>query len=152
MKKVMAAVALNAFIDRMGQFMTLVGLTALLVGGVGVSNAVHGYLNSKTNTIATFKILGAESNTIFQIYLQQIMIMSLISIVFGLIAGGSLPFLFADFLESKMPIDISREFYPKPLAVAAFYSVLISLIFTLWPLAKAKNISARQLFRLDCFR
>ena len=135
------------FIDRMGQFMTLVGLTALLVGGVGVSNAVHGYLNSKTNTIATFKILGASSNTIFQIYLQQIMIMSFISIVLGLLVGGSLPFIFADFLESKMPIDISREFYPVPLGVAAFYSILISLIFTLWPLAKAKNISARQLFR-----
>lgn len=136
------------FIDRMGQFMTLVGLTALLVGGVGVSNAVHGYLNSKTNTIATFKILGAESNTIFQIYLQQIMMMSAISIILGLLAGGSLPFIFADFLESKMPIDISREFYALPLAVAAFYSILISLIFTLWPLAKAKNISARQLFRI----
>ncbi|MBT5187201.1 MAG: FtsX-like permease family protein [Kordiimonadaceae bacterium] len=136
------------FIDRMGQFMTLVGLTALLVGGVGVSNAVHGYLNSKTNTIATFKILGAQSNMIFQIYLQQIMIMSAISIVLGLLVGGSLPFLFADFLEAKMPIDISREFYPVSLAVAAFYSVLISLIFTLWPLAKAKNISARQLFRI----
>lgn len=136
------------FIDRMGQFMTLVGLTALLVGGVGVSNAVHGYLNSKTNTIATFKILGAQSNTIFQIYLQQILIMAALSIVLGLFVGGALPFVFADFLESKMPIEISREFYPAPLAVAAFYSILISLIFTLWPLAKAKNISARQLFRL----
>lgn len=136
------------FIDRMGQFMTLVGLTALLVGGVGVSNAVHGYLNSKTNTIATFKILGAQSNTIFQIYLYQILIMSVISIVLGLLAGGSLPFIFADYLESKMPIAISKEFFVAPLAIAAFYSVLISLIFTLWPLAKAKNISARQLFRM----
>lgn len=136
------------FIDRMGQFMTLVGLTALLVGGVGVSNAVHGYLSSKTNTIATFKILGAQSNTIFQIYLYQILIMSVISIVLGLLAGGSLPFIFADYLESKMPIAISKQFFIAPLAIAAFYSVLISLIFTLWPLAKAKNISARQLFRM----
>lgn len=136
------------FIDRMGQFMTLVGLTALLVGGVGVSNAVHGYLSAKTNTIATFKILGAQSDTIFKIYLIQILIMATISIFLGIIVGGSLPFAFADFLESKMPIAISREFYPVPLAVAAFYSTLISLIFTLWPLAKAKNISARQLFRM----
>ena len=137
------------FIDRMGQFMTLVGLTALLVGGVGVSNAVHGYLNSKNNTIATFKILGAQSDTIFQIYLQQILIMAAIAISLGLFVGGALPFLFADFLESKMPIEISREFYFAPLAVAAFYSILICLIFTLWPLAKAKNISARQLFRIE---
>jgi putative ABC transport system permease protein len=136
------------FIDRMGQFMTLVGLTALLVGGVGVSNAVHGYLNSKTNTIATFKILGAQSDTIFRIYLYQILIMAAISISLGLLAGGSLPWIFADYLESKMPIAIAREFYFGPLAVAAFYSILISLIFTLWPLAKAKNISARQLFRI----
>ena len=85
------------FIDRMGQFMSLVGLTALLVGGVGVSNAVHGYLNSKTNTIATFKILGATSNTIFQIYLLQILFMSAISISLGLLIGGGIPFFFADF-------------------------------------------------------
>ncbi len=137
------------FIDRMGQFMSLVGLTALLVGGVGVSNAVHGYLNSKTNTIATFKILGASSKMIFQIYLQQIMIMSAIAIILGLFAGGSLPFFFTEFLEDKIPVALAKEFYPKPLIIAAVYSILISLIFTLWPLAKAKNISARQLFRIS---
>ena len=54
-----AAPALTANIDRFSQFLTLVGLTALIVGGVGVANAVRAYLDAKRGVIATFKCLGA---------------------------------------------------------------------------------------------
>ncbi|HXV73628.1 MAG TPA: ABC transporter permease, partial [Sphingomonadales bacterium] len=53
------------FVENMGMFLALVGLMALVVGGVGVGNAVGNYMQGKTPVIATLKILGADSGTIF---------------------------------------------------------------------------------------
>ena len=52
-------------LERLRQFLTLVGLTALLVGGVGVANAVATYIDRRRKVIAAFKSLGATSGTIF---------------------------------------------------------------------------------------
>ena len=58
-------------IERFSQFLTLVGLTALVVGGVGVANAVRAYLDGKRGVIATFKSLGAPGGFVFAVYLVQ---------------------------------------------------------------------------------
>ena len=53
-----AAPQLRRMIERLGLFLSLVGLTALLVGGVGVGNAVKSYLDGRLATIATLKCPG----------------------------------------------------------------------------------------------
>ncbi len=50
-----AAPSLTDNVNRFSQFLTLVGLTALIVGGVGVANAVRAFLDSKRTTIASLK-------------------------------------------------------------------------------------------------
>src|SRR3546814_2986286 len=54
-----AAPGFDTFVDPTTLFLGLVGLTSLLVGGVGVAMAVKAYLDGKTETIATLKCLGA---------------------------------------------------------------------------------------------
>ncbi|MGI9367439.1 MAG: ABC transporter permease, partial [Ruegeria sp.] len=56
------------FVERLGAFLVLVGLSGLAVGGIGVSAAVRAYLASKTQTIATLRTLGADRATVFQTY------------------------------------------------------------------------------------
>lgn len=141
------ASGMKRFVKRMGQFMSLVGLTALLVGGVGVSNGVQSYLNQKTNTIATFKILGSSSRDIMVIYLAQVLMMALVAIAAGLVVGALVPMILGELLSGSMPVALKMSIYPKPLLLAAFYSLMITLIFTLRPLGRAKNIPAAQLFR-----
>ncbi len=79
-----AAPALASNIARFSQFLTLVGLTALVVGGVGVANAVRAYLDGKRGVIATFKSLGASGGFVFTVYLVQITLIALIGIAAGL--------------------------------------------------------------------
>ena len=67
-----AAPNLARLLDRVSVFLTLVGLTALLVGGVGIANAVRAYLATKTETIAALKSLGAPRRAVFATYLVQI--------------------------------------------------------------------------------
>ncbi|WP_339861271.1 ABC transporter permease [Paremcibacter congregatus] len=139
--------SLRRFVSRMGQFMTLVGLTALLVGGVGVSNGVRTYLESKTDTIATYKILGATSRTILLIYLGQIMLIAAFAIMAGLLVGGLLPLMFGDILKNSLQVDLEMSLQIKPLILAALYSGAIAAVFTLWPLGKAVQTPAARLFR-----
>ena len=80
-----ASPALGRNIERFTQYLTLVGLTALLVGGVGVANAVKHYLDRRRNTIATLKSLGATGGRIFAIYLTEVMLLAAVGIAIGLV-------------------------------------------------------------------
>jgi len=141
------APGVRRFVDQMGMFLTLVGLTALTVGGVGVGNAVRGYLDGKTETIATFKTLGADGGMIFRIYLTQIAIIAAVAIAIGLAIGTAAPLVVSEALRERLPVVPDFKLYPLQLALAALYGLLITAIFSLWPLAKARDIPAARLFR-----
>lgn len=135
------------FVNRLGAFLVLVGLSGLAVGGVGVSAAVRAYLADKTNVIATLRTLGAERRTIFQTYFLQIGVLSLVGITIGIAFGALAPVLLAPLIEARLPIPASFAIYPAPLAEAAIYGLLTAFIFTLWPLARAEDVRAATLFR-----
>jgi putative ABC transport system permease protein len=135
------------FIERLGQFLTLVGLTALIVAGIGVGNGVASYLDSKRGIIATLKLLGATSATIFQSYLLQIGIVALGAIVAGLTVGALVPLIVTAVAGSALPVAPSLAAYPVPLLVSAIYGLLIALVFALIPLARARTVPAATLFR-----
>lgn len=135
------------FVERLGAFLVLVGLSGLAVGGVGVSAAVRAYLAEKTSVIATLRTLGAERATIFQTYFIQIGVLSLLGIAIGLTLGAVTPVLLAPLIEARLPIPASIGIYPRPLIEAAIYGLLTAFIFTLWPLARAEDVRAATLFR-----
>ncbi|WP_299547671.1 FtsX-like permease family protein [uncultured Tateyamaria sp.] len=135
------------FVDRLGAFLVLVGLSGLAVGGVGVSAAVRAYLAGKTSVIATLRTLGAERRTIFQTYFIQIGVLSLLGIAIGLALGALTPLALAPIIEARLPIPASFTVYPAPLIEAAIYGLLTAFVFTLWPLARAEDVRAATLFR-----
>ncbi|MEM9048453.1 MAG: FtsX-like permease family protein [Pseudomonadota bacterium] len=135
------------FVERLGAFLILVGLASLAVGGVGVSAAVRAYLDAKTETIATLKTLGAQGNMIFAIYFAQIGALTLFGIALGLALGTGLPALAGPFLDDVLPVPALFSVYAAPMIEAAVYGLLVALIFTLWPLARARDIRAAALFR-----
>lgn len=142
-----SAPGIRRFLDRMGSFLTLVGLTALVVGGVGVGNAVRAWLDRKADSIATLKVLGASGATVFSVYLAQVMLMAGIAVIVGLAVGTAVPFALAGLLSDRLPVPPRGGFYPEPLAVAAVYGLLITLIFTALPLGRARDVPAARLFR-----
>ncbi len=146
-----AAPSLTANITRFSQFLTLVGLTALIVGGVGVANAVRAYLDQKRSVIATFKCLGAPASLVAMIYLAQILLIALIGIAIGLVLGALIPFVAAQFLADLLPISTDFRLYPGALGIAALFGVLTALAFAILPLGRARGIPATALFRQQGF-
>lgn len=142
-----ASPALSQWIGRIGAFLTLVGLTALLVGGVAVANAVRSHLDSKIATIATLKCLGAPGRTIVAVYGFQVAILALIGTAIGLAIGVAVPFVALPFLEERIPVGASGGFYPGALLMAVAYGALAAIVFALWPLGRARETSPASLFR-----
>ncbi|MBP7063520.1 MAG: FtsX-like permease family protein [Ferrovibrio sp.] len=138
---------LRRFLDRAGLFLVLVGLTALLIGGVGVANAVHAHMQAKTSTIATLKSLGATTALIFRVYLWQTFLLAGIGIAIGLGLGALLPMLATQALSAALPVPLAIGIYWEPLLVAALYGFLVALAFALWPLARAADIRPAALYR-----
>ena len=118
-----AAPSLTENITRFSQFLTLVGLTALIVGGVGVANAVRAFLDAKRTTIATFKCLGAPAAVVVWIYLFQIGIIAAAGILIGLVFGALSPMLAAQFLAQFLPVSTDPTLYPGALLLAALFGM-----------------------------
>jgi putative ABC transport system permease protein len=141
------APGIASFVERLGAFLILVGLSGLAVGGVGVSAAVRAYLAGKTGVIATLRSLGADRRTVFQVYFIQIGVLSVIGIALGLLLGGLIPVLLGPVIAAQLPVPAQFSIYPEPLIEAAIYGALTALIFTLWPLARTGEVRAATLFR-----
>lgn len=146
-----AAPAISANVERFSQFLTLVGLTALVVGGVGVANAVRAYLDSKRAVIATFKSLGASGGFVFGLYLFQILLVAAIGIAGGLVVGALMPFAANIALRSVLPLPTEVGFYPGALGLAVLFGFIVTLVFALLPLGRARDVPATALFREQGF-
>lgn len=142
-----AAPGVSRFIDQTALFLTLVGLTSLLVGGIGVANGVRAWLDARVRTIATLRCLGASAGLVFGVCLVQVLTLAVAGIAVGVVAGAALPLAGARFLAPILPVPPVLGVYPGPLALSALYGLLIALCFALWPLGRAARIPGGALFR-----
>ncbi len=142
-----ASPQLERNVERFSQFLTLVALTALLVGGVGVANAVASHLARKRDAIATMKALGATGAEVFGIYCSQIVLVALFATLIGAGSGAALPFAIVALFGGVIPLPVAPAFYPAELFLSIAYGLLTALAFAMWPLGRAHDISVSMLFR-----
>jgi putative ABC transport system permease protein len=142
-----ASPQLERNVERFSQFLTLVALTALLVGGVGVANAVANHLARKRNAIAAMKALGATGAGVFAIYCTQIMLLALFATLIGAGLGAALPFVMTWAFGPIIPLPVAPAIHPAALALSIAYGLLTALAFASWPLGRAHDISVSMLFR-----
>ncbi len=134
-------------LERLRQFLTLIGLTALLVGGVGVANAVATFIDKRRKVIATMKSVGATSRMVLAIFLVEVLIVALVGIVLGLIAGAAIPLVLDALYGDLVPIQAELTVSALSVVTAVVYGFAVALLFTLWPLGRVERVSASVLFR-----
>jgi putative ABC transport system permease protein len=142
-----ASPQLERNITRFTQFLTLVGLAALLVGGVGVANAIKSHLDERRDVIATFKALGATGREVFTIYLVQVMALAILGSLIGLVIGAALPFIIVGLFGKILPLPVEATFHASELALSFVYGLLTALAFGLWPLGRVHDVPVAALFR-----
>src|SRR5215510_6278043 len=142
-----ASPQLERNVERFTQFLTIVGLTALLVGGVGVGNAVKSHLDRRRDTIATMKALGASGRRVFAIYLTQVLLIAIAGGIIGAALGAVLPFAISGLLGRIIPLPLVPALHPAELFLALAYGLMTALVFALWPLGRAHDVPVAELFR-----
>ncbi len=142
-----ASPQLEHMVKRLTLFLTLIGLTTLLIGGVGISNAVRSFLESKLANIATLKCLGASDKFVLRVYLIQIFMLATFGILLGLLAGILVSEGAGALLTAKLSLTDQVHVYPAALLLAAGYGYLTTLCFCLWPIGRAVRVSPTDLFR-----
>jgi putative ABC transport system permease protein len=149
---------LRQFLDQLSRYLGLIGLTALFIGGLGVGTSIHAFLRDKLRTIAILKSVGADSATVVSTYVVQAIFLgcvgSLAGILLGIALQRGLPPLMAALFASDLleQLGVSSELSWSsiwPLMKGAALGLLSTLLFTLWPLLKIRDIHPGAIFRRD---
>ena len=142
-----AAPGTHRFIEQVTMFLTLAGLTALAVGGVGAGQSVAAFLDRKREVIATLKALGADGALVFRTYFLQVMAIACAAVLVGVALGAALPFLIEGLYGASLPVPARVGLYPAPLILAAIFGLFSAAAFAIPPLARAREIAPASLFR-----
>jgi putative ABC transport system permease protein len=140
---------LTRMLGNMTRFLGLVGLTALLLGGVGVASAVHVFIKEKLETVAVLRCLGATQRTVFSAYLVQAAALGLVGaavgVVLGLLVQTTLPRILGDFLPLEVALSVNW------LAVVAglLIGVWVACVFALLPLLGIRDITPLRALRRE---
>lgn len=142
-----ASPQLQRQIARFVEFLTLVGLTALLIGGVGVANAARAFAQGQVMRIATLKSLGASRAFVFTSALAQVLSFAFIGIIIGLVLGAGLPIAAIAAFGHMLPFPLVPGVYAGELLLGLAYGLVTSVLFSTLPLARGKAVEASLLFR-----
>jgi putative ABC transport system permease protein len=142
-----AAPGIKRFVEQLTMFLTLVGLVALGVGGVGAGQSITAFLDRKRADIAILKAIGASGGFIFTVFFLQVMLVAIAATVLGAALGALLPFAAVWFYGEALPVPPTFGLYPVPLLLALAFGLLSAVAFAVPPLSRARAVPPASLFR-----
>ncbi|HUE63037.1 MAG TPA: FtsX-like permease family protein [Rhizomicrobium sp.] len=142
-----AAPGIKRFVEQLTMFLTLVGLVALGVGGVGAGQAILAFLDRKRADIAILKTLGASGGFVFLVFFLQVMLVAVLATMLGAGLGAALPFATVWIYGSRLPVPPSFGLYPVPLLLSLAFGLLSAVAFAVPPLSRARTVPPASLFR-----
>ena len=142
-----ATPALKRLLDRTTLFLTLVGLTSLLVGGIGIADGTTAFVDQRLSDIAKLKCLGASNGVILLSHALQFALLAILGMALGLVLGAAAPWVVTETLGDRLPVEAHLGVAFLPLAEALVFGILACLTFAAGPLARAAAIPGAQLLR-----
>ena len=141
--------SLNNALGRLGRYLSLIGLVALLLGGLGIASAVRALMKKKMDTIAVLRCLGATAGQIFAAYLVQAVTLGLAGSAAGAIVGVGIQWMLPRLLRDMLPVDVA--FAPAPASIAAGLALgaWVAGLFSLLPLLAIRDVSALAVLRRE---
>lgn len=140
---------LTETLDRLGNYLGLVALMALLLGGLGVASAVSVFIRRKLDSIAVLRCLGASSGQVFSVYLLQAVGMGLLGSMLGVLGGiviqQALPIVLRDFL----PVTVSSAPSARAIGLGLTVGLWVSTVFALLPLLSVRRVPPLAALRRD---
>ncbi|MBL0173018.1 MAG: ABC transporter permease [Gemmatimonadaceae bacterium] len=134
---------------RLADFLSIIGLIALLLGGIGVASGVNAFVTAKIDTVAVLRCLGATSRQVLSLYVVQAAAMGFVGALAGALLGIGIQFLLPLVVADFLPIDVRIALEPQPLVLGLATGVWVALIFAMRPLLALRRVSPLQAIRRD---
>ena len=134
---------------RTENYLSLVGLVVLLLGGIGVSSVTRVFIQQKIRSIAILKCVGCTSRQILAIYLTQVVLLGFAGSALGVALAGAIIAAFPLFLSGAAAVLLQVDVGLTRGAVAQGVAVglLVSLLFSLVPLLEVRQVKPTLLLR-----
>ncbi|PYQ25083.1 MAG: hypothetical protein DMF79_00195 [Acidobacteria bacterium] len=138
---------LNDTLSRLGNYLGLVALIALLLGGLGVASAVHVFIKRKMETVAVLRCLGASARTVLSVYLVQAAVVGLMGSLAGAVLGAGVQLVLPRVLGDLLPVDVAYRLSWRALLGGLGLGLWVALAFSLLPLLAVRRVSPLAVLR-----
>jgi putative ABC transport system permease protein len=136
-------------LENLFQFLNLVALAALILGGIGIGSSVHLYVRGKLASVAVLRCLGASGGTATRLYLLQAVMMGIVGGVLGSLLGIGVQHALPHVLAGMLPVEVSLTVSPVTLLIGVGIGIAATLLFSLEPLLSVRRISPLMTLRQD---
>ena len=140
---------LTETLSRFGNFLGLVALVALLLGGLGVASAVHVLIKRRMATVAVLRCLGASGGTILGAYLVQAALVGLLGGLLGAVLGTTVQLALPRLLKQVLPVDVAWSVSWPSVLGGIGIGVWVAFLFSLLPLLAVRRVSPLAVLRRD---
>ncbi|HET7565060.1 MAG TPA: FtsX-like permease family protein [Gemmatimonadaceae bacterium] len=138
---------LTEAVTQLNRFLGIVGLVALLLGGIGVASAIHAYVTEKIDTVAMFRCLGATGGQVLAIYLLEAAALGFVGAAAGAALGVATQFALPHVLGGFIAVNVQTRLELMPIATGIATGVWVAVLFALLPLLAIRRVSPLQALR-----
>ena len=134
---------------RAENYLSLVGLIVVILGGVGVSSVTRVFVQQKIRSIAILKCLGARAGQVMAVYVAQVLFLGLLGSVVGVGLAAIVMVFLPSWLGSAVTagVDVSYRLTPSAVVQGGATGLLVSLLFALVPLLDVRHVKPSRLLR-----
>jgi len=143
--------------DQMGEdllraenYLSLVGLVVLVLGGIGVSSVTRVFVQQKIRSIAILKCVGGSSSQILAVYMTQVVLLGLAGSLLGVTLAAAAVAAVPAFLgDAAQMLQVDYGLTASAVGQGVAIGMLVSLLFSLVPLLEVRNVKPSLLLRQD---
>jgi putative ABC transport system permease protein len=136
--------------DRAENYLSLVGLVVVVLGGIAVSSVTRVFVSQKIRSIAVLKCVGSTSRQIIAIYMLQVLTLglagSLLGVLLGVLAIAAMPYVVPSSANSLLS-DIEYGVTLSATLQGIGIGVLVSALFSVVPLLQVRLVKPSLLLR-----
>jgi putative ABC transport system permease protein len=133
--------------DYLGRFIVIMGLGALLIGGVGIINTMLVMVGRRTNEIAALKTFGLKGRQVGALFLAEAFLLGVMGSVVGTIIGTLMSGIVNRYGEAFLQQRLPLRFYPEAALFGLALGVVVTMVFGVLPVLTANRIRPAVILR-----
>ena len=131
----------------LGDFVVVMGLGALLIGGVGIMNTMLVLVRRRTAEIAAVKTFGLQGRQVAALFLTEGLLLGLLGSLLGMLVGIGLSVIVNQYGSVALRQPLIWQVYPEALVFGFVLGIIVTAIFGVAPVLTAVQVRPSIILR-----